>query len=117
MSPVGAAARGAVLAGLVAALASAGGRESAPIEYSNRHVIAAEDSAAVAAEKDQPGRRALDGQVASGTFDNIKYNPSLREVTFAPVEARFFRFTALRDVEQSGWANVAEITVLPTTGR
>ena len=56
-------------------------------------------------------------QVALGTFDNIKNNPLLREVTFAPVEARFFRFTALRDVEQSGWANVAEITVLPTTGQ
>jgi alpha-L-fucosidase len=56
-------------------------------------------------------------RVASGAFDNIKNNPLLREVTFAPVEARFFRFTALRDVEQSGWANVAEITVLPTTGQ
>jgi alpha-L-fucosidase len=51
-------------------------------------------------------------QVASGTFDNIKNNPLLREVTFASVEARFFRFTALRDVEESGWASVAEITVL-----
>jgi alpha-L-fucosidase len=54
-------------------------------------------------------------QVASGTFDNIKNNPLLREVTFAAVEARLFRFTALRDVEQSGWASVAEITVLPVT--
>jgi alpha-L-fucosidase len=56
-------------------------------------------------------------QVASGTFDNIKGNPLLREVRFAPVEARSFRFTALRDVEQSGWGNVAEITVLPATGQ
>jgi alpha-L-fucosidase len=54
-------------------------------------------------------------RVASGAFDNIKNNPLLREVTFAPVDARFFRFTALRDVEQSGWANVAEITVLLPT--
>jgi alpha-L-fucosidase len=52
-------------------------------------------------------------RVESGAFDNIKHNPILQEVTFAPTEARFFRFTALRDVEQSGWANVAEITVLP----
>jgi alpha-L-fucosidase len=52
-------------------------------------------------------------QVEAGAFDNIKNNPLLREVTFAPTEARFFRFTALRDVEESGWANVAEITVLP----
>jgi alpha-L-fucosidase len=56
-------------------------------------------------------------QVALGTFDNIKNNPLLREVSFAAVEARFFRFTALRDVEQSGWANVAEITVLPPSGQ
>jgi alpha-L-fucosidase len=54
--------------------------------------------------------------VASGAFDNIKNNPHQREVTFAPVAARFFRFTALRDVERSGWANVAEITVLPAGG-
>jgi hypothetical protein len=51
--------------------------------------------------------------VESGAFGNIRYNPMLQEVTFAPTEARFFRFTALRDVEQSGWVNVAEITVLP----
>ncbi|MCG6925911.1 MAG: discoidin domain-containing protein, partial [Acidobacteria bacterium] len=51
--------------------------------------------------------------IASGAFDNIKNNPLLQEGTFAPSEARFFRFTALRDVEESGWANVAEITVLP----
>jgi len=51
-------------------------------------------------------------QVAAGEFGNIKNNPMLQEVTFAPVEARYFRFTPLRDVEQSGWAHVAEITVL-----
>jgi alpha-L-fucosidase len=52
-------------------------------------------------------------RVASGAFDNIKNNPMLQEVTFAPTEGRFFRFTALRDVEESGWASVAELTVLP----
>ncbi len=51
-------------------------------------------------------------QVAAGEFGNIKNNPMLQEVTFAPTEARYFRFTPLRDVEQSGWAHVAEITVL-----
>jgi alpha-L-fucosidase len=55
-------------------------------------------------------------RVRSGTFDNIRNNPSLRQVTFAPVAARFFRFIALRDVEQGGWATVAEITVLRATG-
>jgi alpha-L-fucosidase len=52
-------------------------------------------------------------QVADGTFGNIRNNPVLQEVTFAPVEARFFRFTAMHDVKESGWVGAAEITVLP----
>ena len=54
-------------------------------------------------------------RVTAGAFDNIENRPTLREVTFGPAEARFFRFTALRDVERSGWANVAEISVLAAT--
>jgi alpha-L-fucosidase len=50
---------------------------------------------------------------AAAEFGNIRNNPMLQEVTFAPVEARFFRFTALRSVEQDGWVTVSEITVLP----
>ncbi|MEO6004886.1 MAG: hypothetical protein ABIZ04_24475 [Opitutus sp.] len=38
-------------------------------------------------------------------------------MTFAPIEARYFRFIPLRDVQQSGWAYVAEITVLPANPR
>jgi alpha-L-fucosidase len=52
-------------------------------------------------------------QVASGVFGNIRNNPMLQEVTFAPIEARFFRFTALHDVDGNGWVGAAEITVLP----
>jgi alpha-L-fucosidase len=52
-------------------------------------------------------------QVASGVFGNIRNNPMLQEVTFAPTEARFFRFTALHDVDDNGWVGAAEITVLP----
>jgi len=52
-------------------------------------------------------------QVASGAFGNIRNNPMLQEITFAPVEARFFRFTALHDVDDNGWVGAAEITVLP----
>ncbi|PTY07527.1 coagulation factor 5/8 type domain-containing protein [Opitutaceae bacterium EW11] len=52
-------------------------------------------------------------QVASGVFGNIRNNPMLQEVTFAPVEARFFRFTALHDVDDTGWSGAAELTVLP----
>jgi len=43
--------RAVAFAGLVAGLTSACDREAAKIEYSTRHVISAEDSAAVAAEK------------------------------------------------------------------
>ena len=52
-------------------------------------------------------------QVAAGAFGNIRNNPMLQEVSFAPVEARFFRFTALHDVDDNGWVGAAEITVLP----
>jgi alpha-L-fucosidase len=59
----------------------------------------------------------LDGkqwtEATSGAFGNIRNNPMLQEVAFAPVRARFFRFIALHDTEDSGLAGVAEITVLP----
>jgi len=51
--------------------------------------------------------------VESGVFGNIRNNPMLQEVLFAPVEARFFRFTALHDVDDNGWVGAAEITVFP----
>jgi alpha-L-fucosidase len=54
--------------------------------------------------------------VASGSFANIRNNPSLQEVTFAPVNARFFRFTALREINANGWTSAAEISVLPAGG-
>ena len=51
--------------------------------------------------------------ILSGTFANIRNNPSLQIVDFAPVNARFFRFTALREINASGWTSAAEISVLP----
>jgi len=51
--------------------------------------------------------------VPSGVFANIQNNPSLQDVTFAPVTARFFRFTALREINGNGWTSAAEISVLP----
>jgi alpha-L-fucosidase len=54
--------------------------------------------------------------VASGRFDNIQNNPSLREVPFDPVRARYFRFTSLRTIWGSGWSSAAEISVLPARG-
>ena len=54
--------------------------------------------------------------IADGLFANIQNNPSLQEVSFAPVNARYFRFTSLRAVWGSGWTSAAEISVLPAPG-
>jgi alpha-L-fucosidase len=37
-----------------------------------------------------------------GRLGNIRNNPVLQEVTFAPVNARFFRFTALQEINTNG---------------
>lgn len=58
--------------------------------------------------------------VASGRFGNIRNNPVIQEVPFAPVSARFFRFTALREINTNGWTSAVEISVLsaePEEGR
>lgn len=52
-------------------------------------------------------------QVASGYFGNMRNNPIHQEVGFAPVDARYFRFIALHDIDDSGWVSAAEIAVLP----
>lgn len=54
--------------------------------------------------------------IADRSFANIQNNPSLQEVSFAPVEARYFHFTSLRAVWNSGWTSAAEISVLPAGG-
>jgi alpha-L-fucosidase len=54
-------------------------------------------------------------QVKEQHFGNIRNNPILQEVRFAPVEARFFRFTALHDLDDNGWVGAAELTVLPAS--
>jgi alpha-L-fucosidase len=51
--------------------------------------------------------------VAQGTFSNIQNNPDWQTAHFAPVDARFFRFTAINDVWHTGGANAAELTVIP----
>lgn len=50
---------------------------------------------------------------STGRFANIKNNPVVQEVPFAPVTARFFRFTALREADGNNAASAAEISVLP----
>jgi alpha-L-fucosidase len=52
--------------------------------------------------------------VDSGRFGNVRNNPVVQEVPFAPVNARFFRFTALQSI--NGQASAAEISVLPADG-
>jgi len=54
--------------------------------------------------------------IADGSFANIQNNPSLQEVAFAPVSARYFRFTSLQAIWNSGWTSAAEISVLPAGG-
>ena len=54
--------------------------------------------------------------IADGSFANIQNNPSLQEVAFAPVNARYFRFTSLQAIWNSGWTSAAEISVLPAGG-
>jgi alpha-L-fucosidase len=51
--------------------------------------------------------------IMSGTFANIRNNPSLQEVNFPPVNARCFRLTALQEINRNGWTSAAEISVLP----
>jgi alpha-L-fucosidase len=63
----------------------------------------------------------VDGQnwtanVDSGRFWNIENNPVLQEVPFTPVNARFFRFTAVKEIGANGLASAAEISVLTAEG-
>ncbi len=53
--------------------------------------------------------------IADGSFANIQNNPSLQEVSFAPVNARYFRFTSLQAIWNSGWTSAAEISVMPAS--
>jgi alpha-L-fucosidase len=54
--------------------------------------------------------------IADGSFANIQNNPSLQEVSFAPLNTRYFRFTSLQAIWGSGWTSAAEISVLPAGG-
>ena len=53
--------------------------------------------------------------IANGSFANIQNSPLLQEVSFAPVSARYFRFTSLQAIWNSGWTSTAEISVVPAT--
>jgi hypothetical protein len=51
--------------------------------------------------------------IATGLFSNLLYHPDPLLTTFSPMSARFFRFTALHEVNSNGWTSAAEISVLP----
>jgi len=51
--------------------------------------------------------------VERGTFANVRNNPDLQEVRFAPMKARYFQFTALDEVWRNGWTSAAELSVIP----
>ena len=51
--------------------------------------------------------------IQRGTFANVRNNPDLQEVRFAPVKARYFRFTALDEIGGNGWTSAAELSVIP----
>lgn len=51
---------------------------------------------------------------AESAFGNIKNSPVLQEVFFTgPLKARYFRFTALDEINGADFASAAEINVLP----
>lgn len=60
-----------------------------------------------------PDGTAWTTNVASGAFSNLLYHPDPLLTTFSPVSARYFRFTALHEVNSNGWTSAAEISVLP----
>jgi alpha-L-fucosidase len=51
--------------------------------------------------------------IASERFWNIENNPVQQEASFSPVDARFFRFTALNVLGVGARAGAAEISVIP----
>lgn len=60
----------------------------------------------------------LDGSAwttaATGAFANIRNNPVLQTIRFpGAVQARYFRFTALSEIDGADHASAAEITILP----
>jgi F5/8 type C domain len=51
--------------------------------------------------------------ITAGTFNNLPGYLDARSVAFTPEKARFFRFTALQEINGSGWTTAAELSVLP----
>ena len=50
---------------------------------------------------------------SEGEFGNIAYNPVQQSVAFATRLARYFRFTALEEINGNQWVAAAEIGIIP----
>jgi alpha-L-fucosidase len=51
--------------------------------------------------------------ITAGTFVNMPGYFDARIAGFAAVEARYFRFTALQEINGNGWTTAAELSVIP----
>ena len=51
--------------------------------------------------------------IEHGIFANDRINPDLQVQGFASVSERFFRFTTLSEIWDTGWTSAAEISVIP----
>jgi alpha-L-fucosidase len=54
--------------------------------------------------------------IEQGSFANVRNNPDWQVARFAPVTARYFRFTGLKDVWGAGWTSAAELSVISAAG-
>lgn len=50
---------------------------------------------------------------STGYLFNIAVGMGLQSIQFSPVKARYFRFTALQEINTNGWTSAAEISVVP----
>jgi alpha-L-fucosidase len=50
--------------------------------------------------------------VSEGEFSNIRNSPILQSLSFDPIEARYIRFVAEREINDLGFVNIAELGVI-----
>ena len=52
--------------------------------------------------------------VSEGEFSNIRNSPILQSLSFDPIEARYIRFVAEREINDLGFVSIAELGVITT---
>ena len=50
--------------------------------------------------------------VSEGEFSNIRNSPILQSLSFDPIEARYIRFMAEREINDLGFVSIAELGVI-----